>query len=87
MHNILYRGPLKEHIQNFIALKQAVGYKYDTEADHLRRFDQFTVEKYPKANSLTKEMVLEWCSKRTYEAQANQNSRASIIREFGRYLT
>ncbi len=36
--------------------------------------------------SLTKEIVLEWCSKKTYEAQANQSSRASIIRQFGKYL-
>jgi integrase/recombinase XerD len=86
MHNILYRGPFKEHIQNFVALKQAVGYKYNTEAHHLRRFDQFTVENYPEVNNLTKEMALKWCSKRTYEAQATQNSRASVIREFGKYL-
>ncbi len=86
MHNILYRGLFKEHIQNHVELKQAIGYKYDTEAHHLRRFDQFTVEKYPEVSSLTKEMVLEWCSKRTYETQATQNSRVSIIREFGKYL-
>lgn len=86
MHNITYRGPFKDHIQNYVELKQAVGYKYDTEAHTLRRFDQFTVEKYTEVSSLTKEMVLEWCSKRAYEAQANQCSRASVIREFGKYL-
>jgi integrase/recombinase XerD len=86
MHNITYKGPFKDHIQNFVALKQAVGYKYDTEAHHLRRFDQFTVEKYLESAALTKEIVLDWCKKKDYEAQANQCSRASIIREFGRYL-
>jgi integrase/recombinase XerD len=86
MHNILYKGPFKDHIQNHIELKQAVGYKYDAEAHHLRRFDQFTLEKYPEAEVLTKEIVLDWCSKKVYEAQANQCSRASMIREFGKYL-
>ena len=86
MHNITYKGPFKDHIQNFVALKQAVGYKYDTEAHHLRRFDQFTVERYPESAALTKEIILEWCRKKDYEAQANQCARASIIREFGRYL-
>lgn len=86
MHNILYRGPLKDHIQNYIELKKAIGYKYDTEAGHLKRFDQFTLEKYPESATLTKEIVLDWCRKKDYEAQANQCSRASIIREFGKYL-
>jgi integrase len=86
MHNITYKGPFKDHVQNFVELKQAVGYKYDTEAHHLRRFDQFTAEKYPESAALTKEIVLEWCRKKDYEAQANQCARASIIREFGRYL-
>jgi len=86
MNNILYRGPLKDHIQNYIELKKAIGYKYDAEASHLKRFDRFTLEKYPQSVALTKEIVLDWCSKKGYEAQANQCARASIIREFGKYL-
>ena len=86
MNNIIYKGPFKEHIQNHIKLKKAVGYKYDTEAIHLKRFDKFILEKYPDATKLTKEIVLDWCSKKPYEAQANQCSRASIIRQFAQYL-
>ena len=86
MNNIIYEGPFKEHIQNYIELKQAVGYKYQTEAEHLRRFDKFTLAKYPNTTFLTKDTVLDWCSKKSYEAQANQCSRASIIRQFGQYL-
>ena len=86
MKNNIYIGPFKNHLQNHIELKQALGYKYDTEARHLQCFDQFTLKNYPNATALTKEMVFEWCSKRTYEAQANQLSRASIIRQFGKYL-
>jgi hypothetical protein len=36
MNDILCIGPLKEHLQNHIKLKQAVGYKYNTEAEHLQ---------------------------------------------------
>lgn len=86
MNNFIYIGPFKDHIQNHVKLKQAVGYKYHTDAGHLKRFDQFTLEKYPQATILTKEIVLDWCRKKTYETQANQNSRASIIRQFGKYL-
>jgi integrase/recombinase XerD len=86
MSEIIYEGPFKGHIKNHVELKRAVGYKYDAEAAQLKRFDRFTLEKYPCATVLTKEIVLDWCSKKTYEAQANQCSRASVIRQFGRYL-
>lgn len=86
MNNIIYKGPFKLHIQNYIKLKKSIGYKYDTEAGHLKRFDKFTMEKYPNVTDLTKEIVLDWCSKRSYEAQANQHSRVSIIRQFALYL-
>src|SRR5690606_17370182 len=86
MGEIIYEGSFKDHIKNHVELKQAVGYKYDTEASHLKRFDRFTFEKYSYATVLTKEIVLDWCSKKTYEAQANQCSRASVIRQFGKYL-
>ncbi|HRA12543.1 MAG TPA: tyrosine-type recombinase/integrase [Chitinophagaceae bacterium] len=86
MNNIFYTGPFKNHLQNYIELKQAVGYKYDTDAKNLKRFDTFILQKYPEATTLTKEIVLDWCSKKTYEAQANQSVRASMIRQFGKYL-
>jgi len=86
MRNLQYSGPFAEHIKNHVHLKQAVGYKYETEAKHLLRFSSFTAEKYPKALSLSKEIVLEWCSKKSYEAQANQCVRASIMRQLAIYM-
>ena len=86
MYEISYKGPFRDHIKDHVELKRAVGYRYDADARHLKRFDRFTLEKYPHSTALTKEIVLDWCCKKTYEAQANQCSRASIIRQFGRYL-
>ncbi len=86
MNNDRYTGPFKDHIWRHVDLKQAVGYKYETDAAHLARFDRFTLENYPGAMTLTKEMVLDWCSKKAHDTQANQLSRASIIRQFGLYL-
>lgn len=86
MKSNIYLGPFKKHLQRHIELKRALGYKYETDAEHLMRFDRFTMQKYPNARALTKEIVLDWCNKRAYEAQANQLSRASIIRQLGKYL-
>ena len=86
MNKINYEGPFKDYIKNHLELKRAVGYKYNTNAENLKRFDKFTIEKYPEAINLTREIVLDWCSKKTYEAQANQNTRASIIRQLAKYM-
>ena len=86
MNNLSYKGPFKEHIQNHIKLKQAIGYKFMTDAGRLRSFDRFTSKKYPNATFLSKKIVLDWCAKKSYETRANQLSRASIIRQFGKYL-
>jgi integrase/recombinase XerD len=86
MNKSIYVGPFKYHLHNFIEIKKAVGYKYDAEVAHLKRFDRFTLEKYPEDKILTKKIVVDWCSKKSYEAQANQCSRTSIIRQFAIYL-
>lgn len=86
MNDYPFRGSLSVHIENHIQLKQAIGYKYITEANHLLRFSAFTAEKYPNAIELTREIVLDWCSKKNYESQANQCSRASIIRQLAVYM-
>lgn len=86
MNDIIYNGPFGQHIENHVELKQSVGYKYIAEAEHLKRFDTFTLEKYNSVTALTKEIVLDWCKKKPYEAQANQCIRASIIRQFSKYL-
>jgi integrase/recombinase XerD len=86
MSSYLFRGPFAEHIRNHVCLKQAIGYKYKAEAEHLLRFSSFTEEKYLEASILTKEIVLDWCSKKNYEAQANQCARASILRQLAIYM-
>lgn len=86
MSEIVYCGPFKEHITSFVELKQAVGYKYLAESAHLKRFDTFLYEKYPQIKALTKSIILDWCQRRSYEAQANQCTRASILRQFCIYL-
>ncbi len=86
MTNPIYTGLLKDHLQNYVDLKRAIGYKFDEEASCLKRFDRFILEKYPEMAALTKEIVLDWCGKKTYETEATRYQRASIIRKFGMYL-
>jgi len=86
MNKYNYHGPFKAYIKNFVEVKQALGYKYLTETSHLKRFDRFTAEKYNSADTLTKEIVMEWCNKKPYEKQENLCARVSVIRQFAIYL-
>lgn len=86
MYNQLFIGPFADHIENHVRLKQATGYKYRSEAEHLLLFSKYTAERYPSTQALTKEIVLDWCSKKGYEAQANQCYRASVIRQLSVYM-
>ena len=86
MTDIVYTGPLGKYITEYIKQKQSPGYKYIAEACHMKRFDSFCHDKYGTATTLTKKIVLDWCCKKSYEAQANQYARVSILREFGKYL-
>ena len=86
MGKLMYESSFKNYLQSHVDLKQAVGYKYETDAHQLKRFDRFIFDNYPHATTLTKDIVLNWCSKKPYESQANQCSRASLLRQFGRYL-
>ena len=86
MNKYTYYGPFKTFIKDFIELKQAMGYKYVAESAHLKRFDTFIIEKYPLATTLSKEIILDWCTKKSYEKQENLCSRASMIRQFAIYI-
>lgn len=86
MINPIYTGPLKDHLQNYVDLRRAMRHKFVHDASNLKRFDSFIVGKYPEVTGLTKEIVLDWCSKKTYETEATRYRRATIIRKFGIYL-
>jgi integrase len=73
-------------MRDFIDLKRAIGYQYQSEAGILKRFDTFLADRYPSVASLTKEVVTGWCAKLPHETPANQCSRASVVRQFSKYL-
>lgn len=82
----IFEGPFKKEMYNFISLKRSLGYKYSTEPGILKRFDSYLVLHYPNNVTLTKEVVTHWCAKTMHETSANHCSRASVIRQFLKYL-
>lgn len=82
----VFTGPFKKEMQDFISLKRSVGYKYNSEPGILKRFDNYLAVHYPETDILSKEAVVGWCCKTMHETAANHCSRASVIRQFSKYL-
>jgi integrase len=79
-------SPLKDEMSTFILLKRSVGNKYESEVGVLKRFDRYLALNYPAITVLSKEAVTGWCAKQPHEKPANQCSRASVMRQFAKYL-
>src|SRR5438128_350848 len=73
-------------MSGFLLLKRSVGNKYEAEVGVLSRVDRYLVRNYPAITGLPKESVTGWCAKQPHEKPANQCSRASVIRQFAKYL-
>lgn len=86
MSNEVYNSVFQKEICDFIELKRALGFSYESEAGSLRRIDAFLCENNFSEKYITKELCELWCRKRTYETVTNQASRISIMRVFCRYL-
>lgn len=86
MRTLTLQGPFAESIAEHISLKQSLGYKYIAESNRLSHFAAFTQKKYPTAQSLSREIVLDWCTKNTYESPATHCARASVIRQLAIFM-
>src|SRR5665648_23039 len=81
-----FEGEFKDLLRKFIEHKRALGYKYTTISENLRRFSIFTLNYKIENKVLTKEVVLGWTAKRKSEAIKTWAHRASDLRQFALYL-
>lgn len=81
-----YTSMFSEYIIGFIEQKQSVGYKYQTEAAVLRRFDLFCRTHYPQMKTLSREIVLHWSGQRPGEHPSTMQGRVTPVRELAKYM-
>jgi len=81
-----YVGVFAEQLANFLAVKQALGFAYTTEAAELLRFSRFTVTWGVNEPILTREVVQAWNARRPHEGLRNNGRRVSVLRQFSLYL-
>ena len=75
MNTLIFDSIFKNEIQDLINLKRAQGFKYVTEEFALKRIDKYLVDKNIQEKVINKSLVDEWCLRKTYETQKNQNRR------------
>jgi integrase len=72
-------------IEGFISLKEAFGYEWKSGNCRIKRFDKFCTECHPKTNNLTRELAMSWLAAES--ETSDTKPQASVIRQFGKYLS
>ncbi|EHP50826.1 tyrosine-type recombinase/integrase [Odoribacter laneus] len=75
------------HLEDFLNLKRNLGYKYNGSAYILYNIDKCICDNNLKILSINKEFALNWCAKRSNEANRTWYGRVVVFREFAIYLT
>ena len=82
----VFKSSLATHIQDYLNLKESLGFSKNTHAYYLWEIDSSFSKQCPKDLTLTEEFVMEWVRLRNTECTNTQKRRMCTIREFGKYL-
>jgi integrase/recombinase XerD len=86
MTKFVFSSPFQQYIQEVIRQKQSLGYKYDSSARSLYKFDQFCLAYGRMESDLSKDLVQAWCQKRPNEAHATLRNRIVVVRQLAMYM-
>lgn len=81
-----YVGNLAHLIEEFITEKKALGYKYETEAEALRKFSEFTLDFEIPKNTLPLNVIDSWIKRRPMESSRSNYARFAIVKLFAEYM-
>jgi len=81
-----FTSVLALHMETFVALKRAMGRRYESTEIELRRFDRFVAACPQPPKIVTRELVHEWLSSRRGLHPQTQKKRAVTIRQFCLYM-
>ncbi len=86
MTDYVFMSRINGFIEDFIAQKRALGYPYVTSARILRRFDLLVYERFPNADTLTKEICTAWLHLKPDEHPNGLSRRVTPVRQLGKYM-
>jgi len=76
---------LSHNMEQFLDLKESLGYSRKTYSYHLSKIDEYALSHYPELTIMDEKLVLGWSLKRENESKNNRRIRLHVIREFGKY--
>lgn len=79
-------GEYRELLEAFVKQKRNLCYKYDATRARLLRFSIFSLSYCIENKVLSKQLALDWTSKRKNESATNSAHRSSDLRQFALYL-
>jgi len=81
-----FNGIFSEHLKSFVLEKRGIGLKYGNSIIMLlQQFDRLSMN-YDCSGGLSKELVLAWTERQTYQNRSTQEARISLMRQFAIYL-
>jgi integrase len=81
-----FRSLLGPQIDGFIALKQALGYPYQSSARILLHFDSMIAERFPSAETITKDICAAWLGLKPDEHPNGLLRRVTPVRQLSKYM-
>jgi len=82
----LFNCNFKKYIMELINEKQAIGYKYYTEAGMLKRFDIFCIQNYKTVHFLSKDVAEHWAIRTSTESISTLKGRITPVRQLAIYM-
>lgn len=82
-HPVEFTSTIGPVIARFVALKQALGRRYDTQRQHLVRLDRFLAAR--TVSDLTAESFSAWCSSSAHLMHSGRRGRMQLVRQFCLY--
>lgn len=83
---ISYYGMLAEICEKYVAEKQTLGYDYKEASKRLSKFTKFSMAYNFPANTLPKEMVLDFVKRNPNEEYRNCEIRCTVVRDLAKYM-
>lgn len=86
MTDYAFKSLLDVCIKDFISLKRALGYPYQSSARILHHFDLLAAEKFPGESTITREMCSAWIHLKPGEHPNGLLRRVTPVRQLGKYM-
>ena len=84
--NNTYTSILAEAIQGFIREREALGYRYRKQAACLKRFDTLCRKIGHNHVALSRELAMQWATKKPWESDDAQRRRIRLVRRLAHYM-